>query len=553
MAQRLQMNISKDDKTFRYLIDVDDTVSATNGSYGAYGVDILNENGTIQILNQTRRLNNIVRDVNIWKIYNVTHDNYYIPNSVVQKKVRLYIPTYSIERLYDDKFVDGVDLSGLRYIVTAYTYINGYEVIVGSYIFSPGDTIASPKVFNYKGNEYRSMIEFNIIDPATLTYSDDWAQFRQDFCEEPAGTNNTGSVLNFDLHIVSKFEDGWIESVEFKGCSNGLAFNRYTNDIMHSTLTFDNGATMELLFNEEYGNDLWTYMQETYGVDGGCVVIYELLIRDKDNVYLAPPVAAQVITDPWIDLWQINTGGGELIYNRDGSDTREVRSTRIVENNRIHPDIPEPPYHKFTRRDFFQDTTLDWNWYKDGLVLQGCIYLFKPDVDYSDFETLMEEEVPVMEFLTNEIPITREIFKFLLPLENELGLEKINFDYIDMQEYNVHVVNKIHKEVININRPDDYKANILKPVFIRSVDLKNITIHPQVTENISFNLNRYKSVVNLFYIRIEGVDFIESGRTDSTVVFRVDGSRLPNEITEGKFFILNENFEAITSGNYIYE
>ena len=71
MAQRLQMNISKDDKTFRYLIDVDDTVSATKGSYGAYDVDILNENGTIQILNQTRRLNNIVRDVNIWKIYTI--------------------------------------------------------------------------------------------------------------------------------------------------------------------------------------------------------------------------------------------------------------------------------------------------------------------------------------------------------------------------------------------------------------------------------------------------------------------------------------------------
>ena len=124
---------------------------------------------------------------------------------------------------------------------------------------------------------------------------------------------------------------------------------------------------------------------------------------------------------------------------------------------------------------------------------------------------------------------------------------------IDMNEYNVSVVNKIQKQVVQINRPEDYKSNIVRPVFIRTEPLGDITIHPAVSENIAINLNKYKSKVDLFYIRIEGVDFIEIGRTPTSVVFSIDGNLLPNENTEGIAYILDENFKLVITTHYKYE
>ena len=122
-----------------------------------------------------------------------------------------------------------------------------------------------------------------------------------------------------------------------------------------------------------------------------------------------------------------------------------------------------------------------------------------------------------------------------------------------MNEYNVSVVNKIQKQVVQINRPEDYKSNIVRPVFIRTEPLGDITIHPAVSENIAINLNKYKSKVDLFYIRIEGVDFIEIGRTPTSVVFSIDGNLLPNENTEGIAYILDENFKLVITTHYKYE
>lgn len=122
-----------------------------------------------------------------------------------------------------------------------------------------------------------------------------------------------------------------------------------------------------------------------------------------------------------------------------------------------------------------------------------------------------------------------------------------------MINYNVSVVNKIYKDIVTINRPDDYKANIIRPVFITTSPLGKLTIHPAVTENIAINLNQYKANVDIFYLRIEGVDFIEIGRTNTAVIFTVDGHLLPNEKTEGLAYILNEKYEMVTSSQYTYE
>ena len=131
--------------------------------------------------------------------------------------------------------------------------------------------------------------------------------------------------------------------------------------------------------------------------------------------------------------------------------------------------------------------------------------------------------------------------------------KRINLDLIDMNNYEVSVVNKIQKEVVKINRPEDYKSNIVRPVFIRTEPLGDITIHPAVSENIAINLNKYKSKVGIFHIRIEGVDFVEIGRTPSAIIFGIDGNLLPNAVTEGVAYILDGDFKLVTTTHYKYE
>lgn len=104
-----------------------------------------------------------------------------------------------------------------------------------------------------------------------------------------------------------------------------------------------------------------------------------------------------------------------------------------------------------------------------------------------------------------------------------------------------------------MERPDDYKANIIKPVFFRSRDLGNLIVHPEVTEQICINLDAYKSKVNSFILQLEGISFPEQGRTAAGVIFKIIGNRLPKSKTSGLYYILSQDSELVTTGKYTYE
>ena len=73
-----------------------------------------------------------------------------------------------------------------------------------------------------------------------------------------------------------------------------------------------------------------------------------------------------------------------------------------------------------------------------------------------------------------------------------------------------------------------------------------------VSENVAINLDAYKSKVDAFRLRIEGIDFVEVGRNNSGVIFKIIPSKLPQEETEGEYYIIDGNNELVTSGNYYY-
>jgi hypothetical protein len=154
--------------------------------------------------------------------------------------------------------------------------------------------------------------------------------------------------------------------------------------------------------------------------------------------------------------------------------------------------------------------------------------------------------------MSNEIPITQDVYKyFIFAGENNLGLVKLNL--IDMNVINVNTVNKIQKNIIQLDRPKDYKSNITKPVYYRVRELAHLVVHPSVTENICLNLDKYKYLVDSFILKIEGVNFTEISRNPNGVVFKIVGNKLPNSSQTGTYYILNQDSELISTGKYTYE
>ena len=176
-----------------------------------------------------------------------------------------------------------------------------------------------------------------------------------------------------------------------------------------------------------------------------------------------------------------------------------------------------------------------WNDYLDGLIILCCVNIYYGDNTITMF--------------SNEIPVTKEVYKYLI--NNDIPTN-INLNRVNMNNYRIDIVNKVEKKIIEVEGISGSKSNIVKPVFIRTHDANNIKLHPSVTENICVNLDLYKASVEVFYIKIEDVEFSEIARTSNGVIFKVIGNKLANEVTSGTYYILNENHELVTTGNYVY-
>ena len=180
----------------------------------------------------------------------------------------------------------------------------------------------------------------------------------------------------------------------------------------------------------------------------------------------------------------------------------------------------------------------NWPHFEEGWVMQASMTV---SVDDGNKEIYI---------LSNEVPITQEIFKYFVGwTEEEL---KNRCKITDMEIKNYSLVNKIVNQVVQLDRPDKSKTNIIQPVFFRTHDTEMLTLHPAVTENICINLDNYKSKVEMFYLQIDNCRFSQIGANQYGIIFKIDGSSLPIDVTEGTYYILNENYDLVTKGKYKY-
>lgn len=217
-----------------------------------------------------------------------------------------------------------------------------------------------------------------------------------------------------------------------------------------------------------------------------------IYIADPENVYGKIDVSGNTCPNPSVDRW-----------------------SSIV--------TPKP-------EDFFS------KWY-DSMRIFGWLKFYR---------VVDGEEVMLIGYRTNMVPVTQKMWCFWMA-----GSEIEEGDF-NMSNF-PRTINKTIQQVTNISTSGDSKAGIVQPVFVRVRDLANIVVHPAVVENIVINLDAYKSSCSRFMIRIEGATFHEIGRIAGGVVFNVNGNMLRGTISEGTYYILDQDANLVTTGKYRYE
>lgn len=429
------------------------------------------------------------RHKNDWyKNENLKLNHQYIPeNSINTSKVRIYIPNHSVSTYK----------RAVKYAVNVNTWINGYKIDLGSFVFKPSDAVANNSTLKYGNNEYVEYVEFDIIDPFYITYSDDWTEFRNKICKEPLHINSTGSLMCVSMYVIDDYDDRYIMSSIYTG---GMTNFNISNDIDYLTLNISEaydpqGFKLQFNMNSEY-NSILDYLKETYGLNTSYDKMkIEVVIKNKDSVIV----------------------GSALPYgaNEDyGKAIQYAHLTTLKQNESI--------------KTFFKS----WNSFEEGWNFA------------ISFNVLNDFSEEIFSVISNELPITQELFSRFIN-----GSEKI-IDLKDMNIIQYNVVNKINNEIVHLERPNDSKSNIVQPVFFRVKDTEVLTLHPTVTENICINLDDYKSKVNKFILQIDNCRFDQIGSNKYGILFKITGNRISNDINSGIYYILNENLELVTTGKY---
>ena len=200
------INILSNEQSFPYIIEYSKGAVSTDGHNMTDGDDILwhKENNIVRMFEEHTKY---YRNKNDWYSASSLYENMvntYIPAYVRTSNIKVYVPTHAVSTY----------IKHIKYAITINTWINGVKIDLGTFMFKPADTYAIPGgVIKRGNNEYYECIDFDIIDPFYLMYSDDWAEFRRLVCGEPTLLNNTGSTLYVSLFVVDEYENRHVSTM----------------------------------------------------------------------------------------------------------------------------------------------------------------------------------------------------------------------------------------------------------------------------------------------------------------------------------------------------
>lgn len=479
-------------------------------------INILGNNQIFTYLIEYNRENRFMTaDINYWKddnnVYVVNDDtlcyrrkndwlidmdsksvfNEYIPKSNKISTLKIYVPAHNLSTY----------TKGVKYVCTVNTWIHGIRIDLGSFLFGPNDTVANQFGTVRRGNnEYFEYFEFDILDPFDIVYSDKWLDFRKNVCKEPEQLNNTGSQIYVSLYAVEYIENRYMIHKDYVGGSTCFNMSNDT-DFMKLNMYVDDkndhvGLRFNITTNSEYDWFL-SYLLETYNINTSHNNIkYEIVIKNKDSIIIGP---------------LISYNGTESFGN----------ISQIVKYEQLMSSI--------SFREFFST----WEIFEEGWCFSSSLMIYNDEGD------------EIFNIVSNEIPITQEVYSRFVN-----GCSEKIIDLKDMNVINYNIINKIENKIVQIDRPNESKENIIQPVFFKVKDTELLTLHPNVTENICINLDEYKNKVERFILQIDGNKFRQIGANNYGIIFKITGNILAKDLLSGTYYVLDENHELITTGKY---
>ena len=442
-----------------------------------------------------------------------------IPVTFKSGKVSIFFPWYSLE----------TNTNGIKYAFNVYIWVNGFKVILGSYLLSRFN--AAARTSNLEElKDYYDEISIDIIDPKSLIYDDEWKVFREVICKERAYSNYVGTALCFDLEPVEYDEETnqYLSIMSCSGSSNSIVLEDKEEDEMylsinHNAFKFSQESqpqiTCKLNFHNSYEYNfegLKEYLSETYNVNVEDVQLsYDLSLRNDDDIYF---------------------------YNS---------VSEIKELNYKFSNIDEIGMSDFER--------ISWEWVEtyeqqnnSPLYLQAMCNIYIKSTADEDFRLFLY-------FKSNKIPFTSELCSYFVSprsrifdtLDDFWNIKKINLQYLNMNYYSINAVNKTENIIKHFDYvSQDSKSNIIQPVFYQTHPLSSLVIHRDVNENIAINLDQYKSKVKRFKLKIGNAIISEAGRVKTGVIFIIKANQIAGVDSSGVYYVINEKNDVITSGNY---
>lgn len=161
-----------------------------------------------------------------------------------------------------------------------------------------------------------------------------------------------------------------------------------------------------------------------------------------------------------------------------------------------------------------------------------------------------------VQIMSNIVMISPEWVKYMINSSSErvrifdninTNMEKVDtFNFIE----NIRCI--VNKES-NDNGTTITKGNtsprlLYRPMFYRTSNLQNVTVRKNVKQKIGINLAEYMTKVETFKLLLNGVEYVEYGRSDAFVIFEISGNNF--EVSSGAYDILNQDDEYISTGAF---
>jgi len=162
----------------------------------------------------------------------------------------------------------------------------------------------------------------------------------------------------------------------------------------------------------------------------------------------------------------------------------------------------------------------------------------------------------------NNVIINKEWFKYFIndTLDSNIQFNKTNnlitnkfmdinqgFNFID--NINCTIIEGNNNNNVSVNNNIVNTKLIYKPIFYKVQDLQTIKLRQGMTQKIGINIGEFMNKVNTFILNIGDQTIKESSRNDVFVIFEINANNI--EDNSGYYNIMNEDFEYISSGNFI--